>query len=1223
MNCNWAWKSCFLIIVLFLATACGGQRSSVSSAAILRSGTLGQETPEPPLLRDEQSAYDPAKAINRSGFSLFVLDRWGEIAPGDRKNYDMTIRTLMNGDTFVSVYAVGLADSAGSFFILKYNPDEWRVRETLPGSFYGGASKSIFISVDKFAGSLPFGLARVRPQDNGVVSGDGLIAEISFMPGRATGSRTTSATVKESSLILTRYDVQPFEGLAEVAWADQMRGDYDNTGKVTVADVTPLAMFFGGIIGDGISNETAELFVDTAGNGDDVISIADITPIAMNYGSTIDGYNIYRSVEGRPDIPEKKLVNLVTSGALLSIDRYVAEQFLPANYAYVDATLMDDFTSPSTTFIYRIVPVGDGGEASYSHSKSVLVQETADTTPPRGPGAPSNPYIGLTAVDAGNSRAKISYRRNAVDNVSPADKIKYFLYLGPVGTSYGIDLDNSAIVEVTNTAPPYIWDGLANGSTYAIYIAAEDEAGNRTKPVTGAVKTITPSDGARNDFTPPVWDTTVGIVTATQGNGGIRVTFGTAHDAQSPPVRFRVYYAASTELLFETAPRLEADSSPFSITGLQNNTAYTVAVRAIDSADRYDPPISPNEDANTVTFTRTPNAAAGDVTPPVWDTTTGVVKAVPGEGSIRVEFGTATDAASPPVIYNIYYQQGPQVDFTSATQAIIATSNYPPTFIYGLTDGQAYTVIVRTADAVGNEEKNAVALTTRPDIGLDNEPPTWDTTIGAQYASYGNGLIDVSWNSATDAMSPPVGYRVYWEEGEGGITDYAAAIASGRTATTTDLYYRIEGLTNNTAYSVAVRAFDSWATPNEDYNLVFLVETPRGGVAYDTILVEDHPTSPIRYTSTSVAPNGTIGIAYTVANEFQPGRFRYRLRYAQSADGGRTFTTELVAGDMANSRGKMPSLKFDAASVAHIAFINNTREYDTNPDVPYTLVEYVNRAGGTWSAPELIDGGDNDTVYLNPSLAFNSAGVPAVSYNVWLTADNDKTGRLYYARKDPVWSVEEVNGVRAGGGPGQDGATTPLSFGVFRFGGPPMEVPTIAFSDPSKAGNLFWTLRRGAGDWYTLSLDDASWMTHVGLYMWKADVGGGNFIYLPRISYRFETGTALYIAKSYVEDSQLKWSFTQADFSNDPGTGFYSNVAVAFQAGYEMIFATCWDMNRQKGKLCIENLLGGDYMVYDVPPYTAVRSGEYISMGLLRVGANDKAIVSMVADANLYVSVMK
>jgi hypothetical protein len=589
MSRNRVWNMFLIVALILVSMGCGGQRSLAPADAGLRTGNLAQEEPQAAPLQDIGD-YDPAKSINHDGFSLFVLDQYGELAPDLRKYYDFSVRTLMNEDTFVSVFANGLTDSAGSYFVLKYNPEDWRVREVLPGDFYGGVEKSLFISVQDIAGTLPIGIARVRPQDNGLINGDGLLAEVAFMPGPAPGSRTASSTAAEASLIINNYTITSLGTSAELSWNDQLHGDYDNTGKVTVADLTPLAMFFGGTPGDGLGNDEAEGFIAvSAGHsgGGGSLGIADITPIAMNYGRTIDGYNIYRTVDGHPEVPAKKLSNLLVSGGALSIDRIVTNPYLSIPYIYQDDTLMEDFISPATTYVYRIVPSGDSGEATFDRSETVDIVETADTIPPHGPGAPTNPYMGILNVDAGNGRAKITMRRNAVDNVTPVDQIRYFLYLGPTGPDYGIDLANSTVVEVTASPNPYIWEGLASGTTYAIYLAAEDLVGNRTHPTAGAVKTVTPSTGARNDFDPPVWDTTVGIVSATAGNGGIRVTFGSATDAQSPPVRYRVYYAASTELLFETAPYYEADSSPYSISGLQNNTTYTVGVRAIDSAERY------------------------------------------------------------------------------------------------------------------------------------------------------------------------------------------------------------------------------------------------------------------------------------------------------------------------------------------------------------------------------------------------------------------------------------------------------------------------------------------------------------------------------------------------------------------------------------------------------------------------------------------------------------
>jgi len=1122
----------------------------------------------------------------------------------------------------VSVYAQNLIDSAASLFVLKYNPDEWKLREVLPGTLYGGKGESVFLAVEKYAGTLPFGLARVRPQDKGFTSGGGLVAELAFSPGPATGSRAVSVTAGESALMLEDFSAESFgDEAAHLSWNDQLRGDYNNDGAVGISDITPIAMYFGGIPGDGMGDDVAEGFIDRGGATDNSVSIAEITPIAMYYGITIDGYNVYRSVDGHPEITEKLLVNADNPSLEISIERSVEETFEPAEYLYQDNTMLDDTVGDSTTFIYRIAPVGDSGESDYSPSDTLTIEQGEDAIPPHGPGAPTNPYLGITYMDAGDGRIKIVYRRNAVDNVTPRDQLRYFLYIGPPGGDAGIDLANSIIIEVTDTYPPYVWDSLANGTIYAAYLAAEDAAGNRTSPVSTAVKTCTPSAAARNDFEPPIWDDTVGIVTAEPGDHGFRVTFGTATDWQSPPVRYRVYFAKSTQLLYDTAPFLEADSSPFSLVGLENNSGYTIAVRAIDSADRYDPPISPNEEANTVTLYATPSSTAGDVTPPTWDDTVGVTHIMPGEGSMRVEFGPASDEDSPPVAYTVYYQEGDTVDFSADTQSLEVDTHYPPTFVSGLTDAQQYAFIVRAKDAAGNEEKNTETLSAMPDAGLDNTPPEWDTTVGVQISSPSSGYMDLSWNSATDAQSPPVSYRVYWEEGDQGISDYAQAIVDGRSAVTSELYYHTGGLMNETVYSFAVRALDSWPDvqggPNEDYNLVYLSDAPQAGVTFDYDLVYDDPMLPVQYTSLDIASDGSIGVAYAVANEVLPNEFVYALRYATNETGD--WVTEAVCGGIpSDSRGKMPSLQFDASDVPHIVFINNSHEYDEEPLVPHTTVEHVTRtAPDTWTAPETVDDGGNEIVFINPSLAFDSSGTPSVAYISWDAEVGDNDNRLWYAWHTGVdWQSERASGtvqIYAGGGPGQDGSNCSLAFGTWELNEVVDEYASVAYSDPTQGGRLFWAVRGGANDWLAIGLDDSSWMTHIDICLYGES-------WLPRISYRNETGSALDLIRT---DNLSEWDVDHADWDSSPGVGFYSNTAVAFEAGFDMIFAASYDALQLQARLCIENLSEpGVYFVYPIQPYLGMDSGTYLSMDLLRVGANDKAVCSLVAEGDLYVSVM-
>ena len=107
------------------------------------------------------------------------------------------------------------------------------------------------------------------------------------------------------------------------------------------------------------------------------------------------------------------------------------------------------------------------------------------------------------------------------------------------------------------------------------------------------------------DTTPPTWDTTIGIQSATDtGNGGeVMVTYGTATDADSPPVKYNVYYNTSSPATGTGCTEIsDVGPSPYTVTGLTNGQQYYFAVRAEDSAT------PPNEDTNTVELDATPTA---------------------------------------------------------------------------------------------------------------------------------------------------------------------------------------------------------------------------------------------------------------------------------------------------------------------------------------------------------------------------------------------------------------------------------------------------------------------------------------------------------------------------------------------------------------------------------------------------------------------------------------
>lgn len=118
----------------------------------------------------------------------------------------------------------------------------------------------------------------------------------------------------------------------------------------------------------------------------------------------------------------------------------------------------------------------------------------------------------------------------------------------------------------------------------------------------------------QGDRTPPVWTHDpggVGILRVVPLDGGARLQWGEATDADSPPVTYVIYYNPGASVDFGTATRLElavsvppdpAVDQQEEISGLDNGVEYAFAVRAQDAAS------PPNEDSNANVLTCTPAA---------------------------------------------------------------------------------------------------------------------------------------------------------------------------------------------------------------------------------------------------------------------------------------------------------------------------------------------------------------------------------------------------------------------------------------------------------------------------------------------------------------------------------------------------------------------------------------------------------------------------------------
>jgi uncharacterized protein YfaP (DUF2135 family) len=116
-----------------------------------------------------------------------------------------------------------------------------------------------------------------------------LVEELQSVLEEQARHPAATATDADSAVELSWDEAQ-----SELLWQHHMKGDYDLNGEVNLADITPIAKYFGEI--GPFPEGSKQREVDGDGNGE--INIADVTPIGLNYRRLIVGYRVYSSNSG-------------------------------------------------------------------------------------------------------------------------------------------------------------------------------------------------------------------------------------------------------------------------------------------------------------------------------------------------------------------------------------------------------------------------------------------------------------------------------------------------------------------------------------------------------------------------------------------------------------------------------------------------------------------------------------------------------------------------------------------------------------------------------------------------------------------------------------------------------------------------------------------------------------------------------------------------------------
>jgi uncharacterized protein (TIGR02145 family) len=378
----------------------------------------------------------------------------------------------------------------------------------------------------------------------------------------------------------------------------------------------------------------------------------------------------------------------------------------------------------NTTYHVRAYATNSAGTA---YGNDLIFTTGAASTVP---GAPT-----IGTATAGNAQATVIFTAPASNG-------------GSAITGYTVTSSPGNITG-TGTVSPVTVTGLTNGTAYTFTVTATNAIG--TGPASAASNSVTPTAPSTVPGAP-----TIG--TATAGNAQATVTFtAPASDGSSAITGYTVTSNPEGKTATGT-------SSPITVTGLTNGTAYTFTVTATN--------------ANGM---GTASAASNSVTPSTALTVPGAptgVSAVPGYEKATVSFtAPVNDGGSAITGYTV----------TSSPGGFVGTGSSSPISVTGLPALIAYTFTVTATNAIGTGPVSAATNSVTPTT-LPGAP-----TIGT--ATKGNA-------QATVTFTPPA------SDGGSAITGYTATSNPGSftgTSTTANPI-TVAGLTNGTTYTFTVVA---------------------------------------------------------------------------------------------------------------------------------------------------------------------------------------------------------------------------------------------------------------------------------------------------------------------------------------------------------------------------------------------------------------------------------
>jgi outer membrane protein OmpA-like peptidoglycan-associated protein len=592
-----------------------------------------------------------------------------------------------------------------------------------------------------------------------------------------------------------------------------------------------------------------------------------------------------------------------------------------------------------TPYKFRVAATNGSGSGSYSAISDAL-------TPSGAPAEPTN-----IAITPGDGRLSVAF-------TAPSSPIAI--------TNYQYSLDGNAWVSADVTASPAVISGLLNGRLYSVSLRAVSAAGigSASTPVNGTPSAL-PGAPTITSVTAGSDGTSLIVAFVAGYNGGSTIT----------DYEFATSIGENTSNFGNYTPiaGTASTASPFTITGLTTGTAYTVTLRAKNSAG-----VGPGSPFLT-------GVTLGAPSKPV------ISGIVVGDSKLTityVDYTSANNGGS--AISKVEYSY----DGNNWADAGTLTNPYT---ISGLTNGTTYSIKLRATNAIGTSLVSDTYSATP--ISKPGSPSRIQVAVAP-------GAATVSW------LAPAT-------DGGGAITGYTASaynVATGGSAaascsTTTALTCEITGLTNGTTYFFAVTATNSVGTG--------VASSPRVSAAPSA-----PPAAPTNLSITAGSNYLSVAFTAAVADANAPV-----LSYQYSLNGGTSWVTSAAASSpviiSGLTNGTVYPVTLRATSAVGFGAVSSSVNGTpvSAPDVvDPTRISYVAASGSatvTWVAPnangltineyvvtaftELLAGGAASTCTTSGAVSCQLTGLNnGTTYYVSIQSKNSLGYSLRSAPRVPV-----------------------------------------------------------------------------------------------------------------------------------------------------------------------------------------------------------------------------